>query len=56
MKLEENYRSSPRILKVAASVLTGNERRIDKTLHSGQAEPGGPVCIVECGEPGVAGF
>lgn len=38
VKLEENYRSTKRILEAANKVIANNTERIDKTLYSGGAE------------------
>ena len=46
-KLEKNYRSTARILKVASSVINENKKRTSKNLWT-DASAGEPVQIIEC--------
>ncbi|MBO8131960.1 MAG: UvrD-helicase domain-containing protein [Candidatus Marinimicrobia bacterium] len=45
-KLEENYRSTKKILKAAAEVIKNNENRADKTLWSNNSD-GEPIVLIE---------
>ncbi|TPW35300.1 ATP-dependent helicase [Oecophyllibacter saccharovorans] len=47
VRLERNYRSTPRILGAAAGIIAHNEERLGKTLHAGQqALEGEPVTVI----------
>jgi len=47
VRLESNYRSTPRILAAAAGLIAHNEGRLGKTLRSGldSVEPGDPILL-----------
>lgn len=47
VKLEQNYRSTPRILAVASKLIAANTQRKEKTLWT-QNGDGPPVRVVEC--------
>ena len=47
IKLEQNYRSTQKILAAAQAVIDKNEQRSDKTLWTDNAE-GLPISLVEC--------
>jgi len=47
VKLEQNYRSTPRILAVASHLIASNKRRKEKTLWT-HNDDGPPVRVVEC--------
>ncbi len=48
VKLEQNYRSTRRILEAAQALIANNRARKDKTTFS-SGEPGEKLCILECG-------
>jgi DNA helicase II / ATP-dependent DNA helicase PcrA len=47
VKLEQNYRSTPRILAVASKLIASNKQRKDKALWTRNGD-GPPVRVVEC--------
>ncbi len=47
VKLEQNYRSTKRILAVASKLISANQQRKDKALWT-QNDSGQPVRVVEC--------
>jgi DNA helicase-2/ATP-dependent DNA helicase PcrA len=47
VKLEQNYRSTPRILAAASQLIASNKRRKEKTLWT-HNDDGPPVRVVEC--------
>ncbi len=46
LRLEQNYRSTQRIVRLADAVIKGNKRQLDKTLWTDNAE-GDPVVLME---------
>ena len=49
IKLEQNYRSTPRILHCANSIIAHNQHLFSKTLYSG-IEGGEPIRVVTCND------
>lgn len=49
VRLEQNYRSTGRILDAANCVIANNQARKEKDLFT-EGEPGEPVSVVECGD------
>jgi len=50
VRLEQNYRSTPEILRAADAVIAHNRRRKAKTLWT-ENGAGEPVCVAECEDP-----
>ncbi|MEO0661067.1 MAG: UvrD-helicase domain-containing protein, partial [Planctomycetota bacterium] len=50
VRLEENYRSTSRILDAANVLISNNQGRKEKELFTTTAEQGEPVTVIECGD------
>ena len=48
VKLEQNYRSTKKILRAAQAVIANNSERKEKDLTEG--EEGSDICVLECGD------